>query len=292
MNTVITELVLPAGLFLLMIGMGLSLRAADFLRVLREKRPVALGVSSMLIVLPGLGFLFANLFDLPPELAVGLVLVATCPGGMFSNLMSDYAKGNLALSITLTAFISTLYVFTIPFWSDLAISRFLSTNAAIGLPFTQTLAPLVLFVLVPIAVGMIVNARAPNWAGRWRSAVKNTAAAMVFIIMIFVASAQESDTVENLPTILMAVGALNIASVLFAAFIGWAGRLSRKDLVTLVIEHAVRQEGTGIYIAVTLLGNATMALPLLLNSLIGLCIAILIVIANRVFGVQARPEAG
>lgn len=189
-------------------------------------------------------------------------------------------------------FISTLYVFTIPFWSDLAISRFLSTNAAIGLPFTQTLAPLVLFVLVPIAVGMIVNARAPNWAGRWRSAVKNTAAAMVFIIMIFVASAQESDTVENLPTILMAVGALNIASVLFAAFIGWAGRLSRKDLVTLVIEHAVRQEGTGIYIAVTLLGNATMALPLLLNSLIGLCIAILIVIANRVFGVQARPEAG
>ncbi|MCI4644613.1 MAG: bile acid:sodium symporter [Hyphomonadaceae bacterium] len=269
-----------------MIGMGLSLKLSDFLRVFREKWPVTLGVLSMLIVLPGLGFLMASMFELPPEIAVGIVLVATCPGGMFSNLMTDYARGNLALSITLTAVISTIYVFTIPFWSDLAIARFLATEAEIGLPFIQTLAPLVLFVLLPIAIGVLINTRAPSWAQRWRGMVKNTAAIIVFAIMIFVATSQDSETVENLPAIFIAVIALNLASVAFAAVVGWLGRLSARDMVALVTEHAVRQEGTGIYIAVTLLGSTTMALPLLLNSMVGLLLSLIIILLSRLH--QAR----
>lgn len=278
MNPIITDIALPIGLFLIMFGMGLSLKRTDFARVLKVRKPVIIGVLSMLVLLPGLGFLFAHVFNLPPAISVGLVLVATCPGGMFSNLMTDYGKGNLALSITLTAVISCIYIFTIPAWSSLALDVFTSGDSvAIGLPFLQTFLPLALFVLLPIVIGMIVRSKAENWALAHAGKVKNTAAIIVAAIMIYIAFVQESETVENVPMILAAVIGLNLASVLIAAALGFFANLERKDRLALIMEHAVRQEGTGIYIAATLIGSKEAAVPLLLNSLVGLSIALILI---------------
>ena len=278
MNPVITDIALPLGLFLIMFGMGLSLKRADFARVLKVRKPVVIGVLSMLVLLPGLGFLFASVFNLPPEISVGLVLVATCPGGMFSNLMTDYGKGNLALSITLTAVISCIYIFTIPLWSSLALDVFTTDESvAIGLPFAQTFIPLALFVLLPIIIGMIVRSKAENWALAHAGKVKNAAAIIVAAIMIYIAFVQESETVENVPMILAAVIGLNLASVLIAAALGFAASLEKQDRLALIMEHAVRQEGTGIYIAATLIGSKAAAVPLLLNSLVGLSIALVLI---------------
>lgn len=278
MNPIITDIALPIGLFLIMFGMGLSLKRTDFARVLKVRKPVIIGVLSMLALLPGLGFLFAHVFNLPPAISVGLVLVATCPGGMFSNLMTDYGKGNLALSITLTAVISCIYIFTIPAWSSLALDVFTSGDSvAIGLPFLQTFLPLALFVLLPIVIGMIVRSKAENWALAHAGKVKNTAAIIVAAIMIYIALVQESETVENVPMILAAVIGLNLASVLIAAALGFIANLERKDRLALIMEHAVRQEGTGIYIAATLIGSKEAAVPLLLNSLVGLSIALILI---------------
>lgn len=278
MNPIITDIALPIGLFLIMFGMGLSLKRTDFARVLKVRKPVIIGVLSMLVLLPGLGFLFAHVFNLPPAISVGLVLVATCPGGMFSNLMTDYGKGNLALSITLTAVISCIYIFTIPAWSSLALDVFTSGDSvAIGLPFLQTFLPLALFVLLPIVIGMIVRSKAENWALAHAGKAKNTAAIIVAAIMIYIAFVQESETVENVPMILAAVIGLNLASVLIAAALGFFANLERKDRLALIMEHAVRQEGTGIYIAATLIGSKEAAVPLLLNSLVGLSIALILI---------------
>ena len=278
MNPIITDIALPIGLFLIMFGMGLSLKRTDFARVLKVRKPVIIGVLSMLVLLPGLGFLFAHVFNLPPAISVGLVLVATCPGGMFSNLMTDYGKGNLALSITLTAVISCIYIFTIPAWSSLALDVFTSGDSVvIGLPFLQTFIPLALFVLLPIVIGMIVRSKAENWALAHAGKVKNTAAIIVAAIMIYIAFVQESETVENVPMILAAVIGLNLASVLIAAALGFLANLERKDRLALIMEHAVRQEGTGIYIATTLIGSKEAAVPLLLNSLVGLSIALILI---------------
>lgn len=269
------------------VGMGLSLSTADFSRVLQARKPALVGLGSLIILVPGVGFAIAHAFSLPPEIAVGIVLVATCPGGMFSNLMTDYARGTLALSVTLTAVSSAIYIFTIPAWVDLALRVFTLPGADVGLPFAEVLAPLLLFVLTPIAIGMFVRARAPNWAEAHMGKVKNVAALIVLLIMIYIAASQPSDTIADLPRIVAAVLILNLASVAIAAIASRLTRLSGPDSVAVVMEHAVRQEGTGIYIAATLIGSPAMALPLLLNSGVGMLFALAVVAYKR----RRRPSA-
>ena len=291
MYSVLAGIALPIGLFLIMFGMGLSLVIADFQRVMAVKKPVFVGCFSMLILLPGLGFAVAHLFELSPALSVGLILVATCPGGMFSNLMTDYGKGHLALSITLTAIISCVYIFTIPGWTSLSVGAFMGkTPAVIGLPFLQTFVPLCLFVLLPILLGMVVRHRIEAWALMHAAKVKNIAAIIVIAIMVYIATVQEAETVENLPRIVAAVLTLNILSVVIAVIVGRLFSLERQDRLALIMEHAVRLEGTAIYIAATLLGNVEMALPLMLNSLVGLCIAGLFILMFRRRGAARRSR--
>lgn len=281
MHTVITEAILPLGLFLMNVGMGLSLVKGDFIRVLQAPRPALVGIISILCLVPALGFLCASVFELPPQIAVGLILVATCPGGMFSNLMTDYARGNLALSITLTAVASTAYIFSVPAWTNLALNQFMHGGGAIDLPFVLTLVPLVLFVLLPIGLGMFIRSMAASWAHQNMGRIKNAAAIIVLAIMVYIAATQEPETIAHLPAIVTAVIALNLSSVVLAGVISRFARLSGPDTSSVIIEHAVRQEGTAIYIAVGLLGSHAMALPLLLNSAVGMTIAILVVLVSR-----------
>lgn len=281
MHPLVTEAVLPLGLFLMMFGMGLSLTRADFSRVLQAPKPALVGISSLLILVPSVGFALATVFDLPAELAAGLVLVAACPGGMFSNLMTDYARGNLALSVTLTAVTSVVSIFTIPGWTGLALRHHLGQQTAIALPFAQTLVPLLLFVLLPTALGMLVRSKAAAWASANTERIKNAAAAIVLVIMIYLASVQESEAIDNLPSLIAAVIVLNVTSVAIGATMAWMTRLDRPDRVAVAIEHAVRQEGTGIYIAASLIGSPMMALPLMLNSAVGMTIAVIVVLRQR-----------
>ncbi|HMO74413.1 MAG TPA: bile acid:sodium symporter [Sphingopyxis sp.] len=276
-----TQILLPLGLFLIMFGMGLALRWDDFTRVFQMPRPFVVGTASILLLIPGVGFAVAAAFGLQGELAVGLILVAACPGGMFSNLMTDYAKGNVALSITLTAIVSMVAVLTIPFWAGLALEQYLADNTEIRLPFLDTVVPLVLFVLLPVALGMLAAAKATRWADRFGPAVKNVAALLVLTMMIYIAATQKSETVAELPVLIAAVVTLNLLSIAIAVIVSLLTRLQRQDVISVIMEHAVRQEGTGIYIAATLIGSSTMALPLLLNSGVGMTAAVVVVALNR-----------
>lgn len=237
-------------------------------------KPILIGLFSMLLLLPGLGFWVANLFRLPPEIAVGVVLVATCPGGMFSNLLTHYGKANLALSVSLTAVVSAVYVFTAPLWAGLALEHFLGSQTEFVLPFEQTLVPLLLFVLLPIAIGMALLKNFPAVTARFSGLVKNIAAFFVLLIMVYLAAAQDAEAVENLRATVVAVVLLNLLSVLLAVILVVLFSLKKRDALAVVIEHAVRQEGTGIYIAVTLVGSVQMALPLMLNSVVGMLVAL------------------
>lgn len=115
-SNVLTAVFLPLALFIIMLGMGLGLTVNDFKRVLVEPKAAVLGLIAQLIMLPVVGFFLASLFPLSPELAVGVVVLAACPGGPTSNLITYLVQGNVALSITLTAISSLITVFTIPFY--------------------------------------------------------------------------------------------------------------------------------------------------------------------------------
>jgi bile acid:Na+ symporter, BASS family len=116
-----TAVLLPIGLAIVMLGMGLTLLPEDFQRVTRYPKAVAVGLASQLLFLPIVGFIIASVVPMQPEIAVGLMIVAICPGGPTSNLITYFAKGDVALSVTLTALSSAITVFTIPILGNLTL---------------------------------------------------------------------------------------------------------------------------------------------------------------------------
>ena len=176
-SSVFTTVLLPLALAIMMLGMGLSLVPEDFRRITRYPKAVAVGVVCQIVLLPLIGALIALVVPMQPELAVGLIVLAVCPGGPSSNLVTYLAKGDVALSVTLTAFSSIITVFTIPLFTNLALQHFLGERAAIALPIGSTMLQIFLITLLPTAIGMAIRHQFPGSARRlekpmiclWRS---------------------------------------------------------------------------------------------------------------------------
>src|ERR1700754_943652 len=148
---------LPFALGIVMLGLGLSLTVDDFRRVGRQPKAVLVALACQMVLLPAICFAVVLALRLPPELAVGLILVAASPGGPSANLFSHLFGGNVALNITLTATNSVLVVVTLPVVVNLAAGYFLPDGTAIGLRFDK-MVQVFLIVLLPVAAGMVVRA--------------------------------------------------------------------------------------------------------------------------------------
>jgi BASS family bile acid:Na+ symporter len=149
-SELLKEVALPLALFAVLFGMGLSLVPADFRRVILSPKAKIVGLTCQLVLLPLVAFTLALAFRLPGELAVGLMVLAACPGGPTSNVITHLAKGDTALSVTLTAISSMVCVFTIPWIVAFSMDWFLGSGAAGQLPFWKTLGRLTLVTIVPI----------------------------------------------------------------------------------------------------------------------------------------------
>ncbi|MEB3289011.1 MAG: bile acid:sodium symporter family protein [Leptolyngbya sp.] len=171
-SSALTTIFLPLALFAVMVGMGLGLRVGDFKRVVVYPKPVMVGLVAQLVMLPLLGFLLATVLPLRPELAVGMVLLTACPGGPTSNLITYLARGNVALSISLTALSSGITVFTIPLVINLATGRFLGEAATLQLPFLTTVLQIAVITIIPVGLGMLVNHYRPRTAAQIERGVK------------------------------------------------------------------------------------------------------------------------
>ncbi|MFD5703721.1 bile acid:sodium symporter family protein, partial [Streptomyces lasiicapitis] len=175
MDSPLTTYLLPAALAVIMFGLGLGLSVADFRRVAAYPWPVAVALVCQLALLPAacLGLVLA--FDLSPELAVGMMLLAASPGGTMANIFSHLFGGDVALNVTLTAINSVIAVFTLPIVVNLSLDHFMAgSDEVLGLRFDKTLQ-VFLVVLVPVAAGMLVRHRRPRFAERSTQAVTVTA---------------------------------------------------------------------------------------------------------------------
>ena len=123
-TTIITQIFLPISLAIIMFGMGLTLVVNDFKRLFAYPKEVIIGLSNQLVFLPLIGFLIILLFDLNSSMAIGIMILSLCPGGPTSNLITQVARGNIGLSVTLTALASLITVFTIPIILSEAIAYF------------------------------------------------------------------------------------------------------------------------------------------------------------------------
>lgn len=264
----LTQIILPLALFIIMLGMGLSLRIADFLGVFRAPKAVVLGLASQLLLLPLLGLLVAMLFGLEGELAVGLLILTFCPGGATSNMMSYLARGDLALSISLTALVSLITPFTIPIMAVVALEYFVGGGAQFQLPVLKTLLQLVLITLVPVGIGMAINAKKPSLAERADRSVKVVSVLFLFIIIAGIVVKNSASMSGFFLQTGLAALTLNLAALFVGVLVAKVSGLSRDQGITIAIEVGIQNGTVALFVAGTLLANPVMTIPAVTYSLI------------------------
>jgi BASS family bile acid:Na+ symporter len=282
-SSVLTELFLPFSLAVIMFGMGLSLRVEDFKRILIYPKAVGIGLLNQLVLLPILAFGIVKAFSLPPELAVGLMILAVCPGGATSNLITHLAKGDSALSITLTACSSVITVFTIPFLVNFSIAYFIPGGEAKQLEVVGTVVSVLFITLIPVALGMITLAKAPRLAEKWDQPFRKISI-VFFVVIVGAAILKER---ENLVQYFIEAGpaalALNLSTLALSFLMAkWTGLPFRQGL-TIAIESGIQNGTLGITIAATLLVNSVMSIPSAIYSLLMFGTAALVILwGNKV----------
>ncbi|MBT7442350.1 MAG: hypothetical protein HN790_00060 [Methylococcales bacterium] len=182
----LTKVILPLSLFLIMFGMSLSLKPADFKNVLAFPKALGVGLIGQLLLLPIFAFLLATAFNLSPEIAVGLMIIALAPGGATSNMFTYLAKGDVSLSVSLTAVVSLITPFTIPIVTAFSMNYFMGSSSEFQIPIVKTIIQLMVITLVPVSIGMWVLSRWPNAAQKIEKVLKVFSIVFLFLIIALI----------------------------------------------------------------------------------------------------------
>jgi len=267
MSGILTEVVLPLSLFIIMLGMGMTLVLDDFKRILIYPKAVTLGLIGQLVLLPIVGFAIAKWFPMSPELAVGIIILAACPGGTTSNIIAHLAKGDTALSITLTAIASVITIVSIPLIISFGLTHFMGDGNSFALPIKKTMLTLFAITLLPVAIGMFVRAKAPTFAKAHENKF-NAFATFFFVLLVILICIKERD---NLLTAIKLAGPATLFLNVFMMTLGYIAAkflsLDARQRKTITIEIGVQNTTLAFVIAGTILVNPTFALPAAIYSL-------------------------
>lgn len=285
---------LPAALGIIMLGLGLSLSLADFARVAKFPKPVLIGLACQLLLLPLACFFLAKAFGLAPALAVGLMLLAASPGGTTANLYSHLAHGDVALNITLTAVNSVIAILTMPLIVNLSLAYFMSADQAIPLQFAKVVQVFVI-VLGPVAIGMWLRSRFPDFAERMQKPVKIISALFLLLIILLAVAKDWRTFVDYAPAVGGAALAFNLLSMAVGYCLPRLLKLNLRQAIAIAMEIGIHNGTLAIALALSpaLLNNPTMAIPAAIYSLIMFVTAALFGLwVNRVHGAElAEPVA-
>ena len=268
---IISTALLPLALAIIMFGLGLSLKISDFKRIFLYPKAMIIGSFTQLILLPVLGFIIAALLlKNSPELAIGLIILAMCPGGPTSNLLTHLANGDTALCISLTAISSIVKIFTIPIMVNIAIAHYMGIASEFHLDVLSSILKIVTITIVPAAIGMVVKALAPGFSQKAQKPVK-IMSAVFLVLVIFAAIYQERGSIiQSMVLAGPAALLLNLSGMLLGYYIPKLFHLSLAQQITISIETSIQNGTLAIAIASSpfMLGNATMAIPAVVYSLI------------------------
>ncbi len=266
-SSFLSAVLLPVALAIIMMGLGLSLILDDFKRILVYPKAVFIGLFCQILVLPTACFFIAKAFVLPPELAVGLMLLSAAPGGPTANLYSHIAKGDVALNISLTAVNSIVSIFTIPLIVNFAISSFLNSNQAVPLQFKKVLEVCIM-VILPVAIGMLTRAKAPAIAVKLDKPVKITSALFLALVIVLTVLKERNHILHDFEQVGLAALVLNVLSMGVGYFVPRIFNLGKKQAIAIGMEIGIHNGTLAIYIALTVMGNSTMSIPPVIYSLI------------------------
>ena len=266
----LTAVFLPLALFVIMLGMGLDLTLDDFKRILVDPKAMILGLIAQLIMLPIVGFLLAIGFPLTPELAVGVIILAACPGGPTSNLITYLAKGNIALSISLTAISSLVTVFTIPLVVNLAMQMFMGSETALQLPFLKTVIQIAAITLIPVSLGMALHYRQPVFAAKVEKWVKWLSMFFLGLIIVGLLVKEQANVADFFVQVGWVTFTLMIVTMALGYAIATLAKLDRRSSTAITIEVGIQNGTLAIAIASspTFLNTPSMAIPAAIYALL------------------------
>ena len=256
---------LPLSLAIIMLSLGIGLEIADFRRVLSRRFPFAIGAFCQIILLPVVAFATVKLFGLPPEIAVGFMLLSFCPGGVTSNILSKLAKADVALSVSLTAVISLLSIITVPILAAWSINHFLGEDAP-EVSITGLAIAMFLITTLPVAIGVSVRHFATGLANRIEGLLSRVATLLFVMIVVAALAGNWPLFVDNLGTMGAGLITLNISLLLIGLLLARIANLSWNESKTISIETGIQNSTLGITLAALITATESGFSPLALPS--------------------------
>ncbi len=264
----ISVIILAVSLIIIMFGMGLSLTLQDFQLIFKKPKPIIVGLINQLLFLPLIGLGLTTIFSVSNEIAVGIMILAACPGGPTSNLITHLAKGDTALSVSLTAISSIISIITIPFVVNFGLEFHLSEGQVIQLDVIKTIAQIFVIVLIPVSIGMFINAKSPGFAAKMDKPVRVASSIVLGLVIVGIILKEKAHMTSYFEQAGVISLCLNVASMSVGYLSAKLFSISKKQAISISIETGIQNGTMAIMIATTLLGNTAFAVAPAIYSIL------------------------
>ena len=265
---IITDIFLPLALAFIMFSLGLGLSGADFLRVLKQPKDFFIGIISQIFLLPLIAFILVKIWPISTELALGVMIIAAAPGGVTSNILTSLAKGDVALSISLTAIISLLSLITIPFMMIVSLNLLEINNTFENISLKSMVLKMFLIVTVPVILGMFLKKFLSNFASAFEKKSKKISIILFVLVLAGAILAEKQNIVDYFIQAGTITLTLNIIMMVLAFYIAQLLGTGNAQKKCISIECGLQNGTLAIFIATTLFGGGIYLIPASTYSLI------------------------
>jgi BASS family bile acid:Na+ symporter len=259
-TALVSGVLLPASLGIIMLGLGMTLHPADFRRILSQPKAVLIGLGVQMLLLTAICFGLCLLLQLPPELAVGMMLLAAAPGGASANIYSHLAGGDVALNITLTAVNSLLCLLSLPLTVGFSLAYFMAADQAVPPPFAKIIEVGVI-ILLPVAIGMGIRRTWPQWSDRVEKPLRVFSVLLLALLVALTMIQQWQLLAEYAAIIGLACVLFNVLSLLIGYTVPLALKLPRRQAIAIAMEIGIHNGTLALFVAFTVLDNSVLAVP-------------------------------
>ena len=266
--SIVTDIFLPIALAFIMFALGLGLTGADFLRVLKQPKDFFVGAISQIILLPVIAFILVKIWPISPELAIGVMIIAAAPGGVTSNILTSFAKGDVALSISLTAIISLLSVITVPFIIVTSIGLLGLDNVSQNISLASMAISMFLIVTVPVIIGMVFRGLASNSAIKFEPIAKKISIVLFIIVLLGAILAEKDNIVSYFADAGLITLLLNVIMMIVAFYVAQLLATGNAQKKCIAIECGLQNGTLAIFVGTTLFGGGAFVIPAATYSLI------------------------
>ena len=266
--SIVTDIFLPLALAFIMFALGLGLTGSDFLRVIKQPKDFFVGAISQIILLPVIAFILVSIWPISPELAIGVMIIAAAPGGVTSNILTSFAKGDVALSVSLTAIISLLCVVTVPFIIVTSLSLLGIDSITQNISLTGMAISMFSIVTVPVIIGMVFRKFASNVALKFEPIAKKISMVLFIIVLLGAILAEKENIVSYFADAGLITLILNVVMMIVAFYVAQLLGTGNSQKKCIAIECGLQNGTLAIFVGTTLFGGGVYVIPAATYSLI------------------------